>query len=421
MQHMCWIAVAWIITGSLAGACLGQSVDDVLRRSFAGEIGDGSLASSAKALEDLLAASPQNDQALAALGVVRFLQSGEGLLQRMYRYGGFNLPVQASMLTGMGGVGQNIGYNGDPQPISYEDFRAAIEQWLADVAGAETALAAVREAELKVRIPIGLARMDLDGDGQSTEREQLWKLFAAVQQRFTPNQEDVDRFEIAFDRGDVAWLRGYCHLCMAFGEFVLAHDSREAFERAGHLLFARNVTPYEYLKGSRRPFDFEGVDASDVVAFVHCLSFELAEPERMERARQHLLQTFALANEMWEWYDAETDDDREWIPNVSQRETAIPDALITREMHDVWIRALAEGEALLRGEKLLRFWRGDGERGVNVRRFFAEPRRFDLVLWVQGSGAAPYLEEGEFTSEGLWRDLEQAFERGTFRYIWWMN
>jgi hypothetical protein len=421
MRRVGWMAVAWMIVGLLPGVCPGQSVDEVLRRSFTGETGDGSLAAAAGALEELLAASPQNDQALAALGVVRFLQSGEGLMQRIYRYGGFNLPVQASMLTGMGGVGQNIGYNSDPEPISYEDFRAIISQWIADIARAEAALGAVREAELKIRVPIGLARMDVNGDGASTEREQLWKLFAAVQQRFTPSQEDVDQFEIAFDRGDVAWLRGYCNLCMAFGELLLAHDSRAAFERSGHLFFPKNVTPLEFLKGSRKPFDFQGVDVSDIVALAHSLSFEVVEPERMERARQHLLETFRLANEMWKWYDAETDDDREWIPNVTQRDTAIPNALITPEMHDVWLRAITEGAALLRGEKLLRFWRGDGERGVNVRRFFAEPRRFDLVLWVQGSAAAPYLEEGEYTSDGLWRDMERAFERGTFRYMWWMN
>lgn len=141
----------------------------------------------------------------------------------------------------------------------------------------------------------------------------------------------------------------------------------------------------------------------------------------MERARAHLLQTFGHANEMWRYYDAETDDDQEWIPSPTQRNAAIPEAEITQEMHDVWLRALGEGEQLLRGERLLRFWRGNGERGVNVRRVFTEPRRFDLVLWVQGSAAAPYLEEGEFTSDNLWRDLQEAFNRGTFRYMWWMN
>jgi len=38
-----------------------------------------------------------------------------------------------------------------------------------------------------------------------------------------------NRSLILFDRGDVAWLRGYCHLLMAFGECYLAHDGKELF------------------------------------------------------------------------------------------------------------------------------------------------------------------------------------------------
>lgn len=400
----------------------GQSVDEVLRQSFTGEMGDGTLAATERNLEGLLADDPGDNDALAALGVVRFLQSGELILQRTYTYGGFNLPVQASMMTGMGGIGQNIGFNAVPEPINYEEFRASFADWLGAVAEAEATLARVGDEEVKVRIPIGLARVDLDADGQATEREQLWRFFRAIQVRFEPMQEDADAFEIAFDRGDVAWLRGYCHVCMAVGEFMLAHDTREAFERAGHVFYAQNETPYGFLKGGRKVADFEtGIDATDMIALVHLLNFECVEPERMERSRGHLLETFRLANEMWRWYDAEADDDREWIPNPNQANAAIPDARITQEMHDTWLRALGEGEQLLRGERLLRFWRGDGERGVDVQRVFTEPRRFDLVLWVQGSAAAPYLEEGEFTSDNLWRDLEDAFNHGAFRYMWWMN
>ena len=410
------------IGSCIASMAVAQSVDEVLRKSFTAEMGNGTLVATAANLEAVLDRNPGENNALAALGVVRFLQSGELILQQTYTYGGFNLPVQASMMTGVGGIGQNMGFNPEPQPISYEQFRGTFEDWVAAVARAEAALAAVGDEECKVRIPIGLARMDINADGEASEREQLWRFFRAAQMRFEPMQTDADAFEIAFDRGDVAWLRGYCHLCMAFGEFVLAHDTRDAFERAGHVFFAENRTPFAFLKGDRHVADFEtGVDVTDLIAMLHLLSFECVEPARMESAREHLLETIRLANEMWRWYDAETDDDQEWIPNPNQSNAAIPEAAITQEMHDTWLRALGEAEQLLRGERLLRFWRGDGTQGVNVKRFFAEPSRFDLVLWVQGSAAAPYLEEGPFTSDNLWRDLERAFDRGTFRYMWWMN
>lgn len=413
----------WIVAAScLVTAAEAQSVDDVLRKSFTGEIGNGTLDSAGGAIEAMLLADPEDDSALAALGVVRFFQSGELLFQNTYRYGGFNLPVQASMLVGAGGVGQNVGFNPEPEAIDYEGFRRVVEEWIAAVALAEEALARVGDEEVKVRLPVGLARFDLNGNGQGEEREQLWRFFVAVQRRFAPRQADADAFEIAFDRGDVAWLRGYCHICMALGEFLLAHDTQDAFERTGHVLFAANETPFEFLKGDRKSFDFgTGVDAADLIAMVHLLNFEVVEAERMARARHHLLETLRLGNEMWRWYDAETDDDREWIPNIHQRDTALPNALITPEMRDTWLRALGEGEDLLRGRRVARFWRGDGERGIDVEAFFLEPRRFDLVLWIQGSAAAPYLREGEFTSDRLWRDLQSAFDGGFFRYAFWMN
>ncbi len=33
-------------------------------------------------------------------------------------------------------------------------------------------------------------------------------------------------------------------------------------------------------------------------------------------------------------------------------------------------------------------------RGINVKRFFQEPRKFDLVLLIHGLATTPYLENG---------------------------
>ena len=405
-----------------AAAATGQTVDQTIRSSWSGEMGDASLFATAQRIEAKLDASPNDNNAQAALGVVLFLRSGEGLLQRMYTHGAFNLPVQASMIVGAGGDRRNIGFNSEPEPITHEQFRQSIRDWIADVARAEGVLAAVGDDELTVRLPIGLARFDLNMDGEASDREQLWRMLTAVQRQFRPSQEEADVFEIAFDRGDVAWLRGYCNVCMAAGEFLLAHDTSDLFERAGHLFFSKNETQFEFLKGTRKSFAFgTGIDASDIVAFVHLMSFEVVDPERMSKVRMLLLETIRLAHEMGRYYDAETDDDREWIPNPTQRDCVIPGADINEEMRDVWLRTLAETEDMLHARRLLRFWRGNGEQGINVRRFFLEPRRFDLLLWVQGSAAAPFLEEGEFTSDGLWRDIERTFDRSAFRYMWWMN
>lgn len=395
--------------------------DELIRRAFTSSIGDGSLTASEKALGDHVAASATDDNARFALGLTRFLVSGERMLGDMYLHGGFNTPITASMMMDMG-RGQNFAFNPDPQPITHDQWRASVQRWIDDVRIAEATLAEIKAPDVKIRVPIGMTRMDLNADGKAGEDEHLWQFFLLVQRRFTPTPEEAGAFEIAMDRGDVDWLRGYCNLCMAIGEFILAHDTAEAFDRAGHIIFPKNVTPYEYLKGPRAVFEpVQDIDVVDVIALVHLIRLRVIDAPRLERVREHLLQTVTLGESMWAAYDAETDDDREWIPSPKQANGAIPNASINAEQRDAWIMGLGEGRALLEGTRLLRFWRGDGTKGVNFRRALTESKDFDLVLWVQGSAAGPFLEQGEFTKPGTWSRLMNAFNGTVFRYGWWLN
>ncbi len=77
-------------------------------------------------------------------------------------------------------------------------------------------------------------------------------------------------------------------------------------------------------------------------------------------------------------------------------------------------------EQLLWGKKLVPFWRND-PRGVNLRKVFCEPRNIDIVMWIQGTDAAPFLEEGEKTSPDTWRQLNQLFQGRFFAYAVWVN
>ena len=85
-----------------------------------------------------------------------------------------------------------------------------------------------------------------------------------------------------------------------------------------------------------------------------------------------------------------------------------------------WREFLAELDSLLKSEKLLPLirdwpnWSGGVGSGVNVRRVFTEPRDFDLILWIQGSAAVPYLENGQLSGQ-LWHKLINAILSGKFR------
>ncbi len=89
--------------------------------------------------------------------------------------------------------------------------------------------------------------------------------------------------------------------------------------------------------------------------------------------------------------EAETDNDREWIPSPKQT-CVFPQLQVTAAMVAEWRRFLSEAEDILLGKKLIPHYFLGKDEGINLRRVFLEPREFDLVLWIHGSAAVPYLE-----------------------------
>lgn len=123
---------------------------------------------------------------------------------------------------------------------------------------------------------------------------------------------------------------------------------------------------------------------------------------------------------MWAAAAAETDDDHEWIPNERQS-SILPGGRLTADMIAGWHDFLREAEELLEGRKLIPFWRADKSKGVNLKRIFTEPRTLDLVLWIQGSAAAPYLEEGPVTEPDTWRRFQLLFRGEFIGFALWLN
>jgi hypothetical protein len=283
-------------------------------------------------------------------------------------------------------------------------------------------LSQIREPEkVKLELPIGLIHLDLNGDDKAGEEESLWRIFSAVNDGREIDENAARRFVIALDGGDVHWLAGYTHLLSALPEIALAYDEQELFDHTAHLYFAKPKTPYPYLIDGPRPMDFGvGVDISDAIAFVHLLNHPLKEPQRMESARQHLKSMLDESRKSWDLILKETDDDREWIPNPKQH-SVVGQAHVTDEQVRGWQTFLDEADALLDGKKLLPFWRANDGRGVNLKKVFTEPRPFDLVLWVQGTAATPYLEQGELTRGDTWRHLVDLFQGDFVRYAIWFN
>ena len=362
------------------------------------------------ALEAHLKEQPQDDTARLGLGVTQFVSAVQRLGQKMAVFG----PRPRFAFAG----GPVIAEVPAPaEPLTYPTLRKINQEWLDDLARIEATLAKIISEEVKLPLHVGRVTMNLG----TAETRSLTLLPILQQFRLGTAGGEAD-FVIAFDRADVDWLRGYCHLLSALSEMMLAYDGQELFEVAAHRLFQHAKTPHAFLlEPNRKPnggwFQFE--DIADAVALIHMLRFPLVEPKRMEAALKHIEQTLSLSRQMWKRVLAETDNDREWIPGPKQKGAInIP---VTQEIIDNWIRALDEAEQIVQGKKLIPFWRGAPTRGVNLRKVFLEPRQLDIVLWVQGTAATPYLEEGELTKPDTWQQINRAFGGQFLGFGFWFN
>lgn len=395
----------------------------------------GRLNEAAVSLTETLRADTTDQRARFSLGIVQFLQAVEGLGQDHYRYG--LLGNRRRQITFMR---LPVPENPKPEKLSYDGARQIIRNYVQRLGIAAATLAEFKPSGIKLPLQVGQVRLDLDGNGKSTDDETLWRVLEGLQgPRQQATEEATSPLTIAFDDADVPWLRGYCHLMSAIGEIALAYDWKDQFERTAHLFYPSVESPYPYLaeEGTGLIAGFNAMNVADLIALIHTINYEVAEPERMLTALKHFETVIQLSRESFRLLALETDNDREWIPNENQT-SSLGRLRVGTGMVKGWAGFLDEMELILQGRKLVPFWRGvDGgipmfmgsidqirvhpELGINVRRIFTEPTRFDLVLWLQGTGLAPYLEKGPRTGLRTWQTITQEFNGEFVTFMFWFN
>ena len=405
------------LLASLLATPLAAAQDPRHPAPFEAALHRGELAEAERTLGETLGARPGDDEARFALGVVQFLGAVEGRMQALYRHGcrtGADTPVSFSNLP--------IGRNPKPEPLTYQAARGLLQAWVDDLARAEATLSGVKAPGVKLPLHFGLIRLDFDGDGKAGEAETLWKVYGNFNRRANVSAEGAKGFVVALDRGDVDWLRGYCHVLAALTETLLAHDFEVVFTQTGHLMFEGvKVSEPSLAESTPGRGRSEIGPILDLVAMVHLIRLPVVEPRRLGAALAHMEAMIALSRSSWRFILAEVDDDREWVPSPRQK-SVVPGVQVSAEMVEGWTRFLDELESLLAGKTLAPFWRGDKPRpGVNVRRVFLEPRELDLILWARGSAAAPYLERGEVSSAETWSRLNRVFGGEFIGFALWFN
>ncbi len=407
------------IAASLASVSDLQSADD--SNDIIGRLlEEGRLAEGRKVLETALATG-KNDSLQFQLGIAQFFGALEKLEQDWHRLGlhdslfGDLIPF----------LRLPVPQNAKPERVTNESGRKAISDFIARLGEVANTLAKVNEdAQIKVTLRPALVRLDFNGDGKAGEDESLWQVFVRLVPGARLERAEVDGFVVKFDLGDVRWLQGYCHLLSAIGDIMLAHDTEKLFQHTAPLFFADAETPFDFLRHREKNrqggiFSHKD-DILDGIAFIHLLNSPVKEPQRMTSALHHLEEVTKLSRQSWKAIIAETDDDHEWLPNPKQT-SVLGNSQVSPEMIKGWFAFLDEMDAILIGKSLLPFWREADGRGINLRRVFTEPSTLDLILWIQGTGAAPYLEKGTVTSPDFWETTNRIFRGEFLGFAIWFN
>lgn len=336
----------------------------------------GKFAEGETAILLALDSKPDDDSARFGLGVIQFFRAVENLGQSLYEYGAITENTNVPFLR------MPVPKNENPSAISYRALGRVLDAFATDLQRAESTLAGIRDDNVKLSLRLSEIQFDFTGFGkQHTKLIDLLKAMNRGQQ-FDFQKQNPD-FKINFDRGDVAWLRAYCHLLSAMVNFYRAVNEEPGFK-------SRVGSVFPKIEKSR---------AGEVTNWQEGLS--VTDAPRLRRARLQLISVCELNRETWRHIRTETDNDFEWLPNSKQTDQlGLP---ITNQQVDAWLGAVTELESLLKGESLipsslLIFIDGDDKhagKGLNVKRLLDDPP-LDLLNWkrIQDKGIdAKYLED----------------------------
>ncbi|ESX22421.1 hypothetical protein [Mesorhizobium sp. LSJC264A00] len=379
-----------------------------------------------RALTTLESAAKGDPASAYAAGAGEFFTALEILAGGLHRHG-FESP-QSFMLPLMR---LPIPDNPDPEPLTYEQFRAILVAFRDRLETSAATLGSVpADADIGMVVDLTHAGIDLNEDGAIAPDESMAAIMASLSRGGISSDGAASSLTFRFDRADGFWLQGYAEFLMAQADFWLAHDFRTMFDGSFHMLFPRAKLPLQDIlvppAGDMGSSIFSSEwRIADFISMVHLVNWSVVEPERRQAARRHLLEIIRLSREDWKAIRAETDNDREWLPGPQQKgENPLTGLEVGEEQVEAWLATLTMAEDLLEGRKLLPHFRitaGTGQ-GINMKRFFEEPKPFDLVLSITGPAIAPYLESGEIVTSGEFDQIQRQFGGGGFlTFALWFN
>lgn len=265
-----------------------------------------------------------------ALGQQELAKQASSRLHGMLAVAKFGLALETFSMTALRGAG-------DGGAVARQ-LRAAMATFLTDLDEVQGHLAAAaRDPKFSLELCVAcMASEDghlriLPPGALDVERDRAG--------RELPEGDARRRPTYRFDHGDLAWGRAMVSFQQAFVNLTLAYD-------------------WDWI-------DRMLADTADQAADAR-VTVKLIEPARVARARELLLAGLAASDESRRAFLAETDDDREWVPNPSQQSYASPLA-VDAALYRTWEAILGDARALVAGEtgvSLAALWKVLGEQGA---------------------------------------------------------
>jgi hypothetical protein len=382
-------------------------------QTISAEIGKTGLA----ATEARLAALPTpTDADRFALGGIRFLRAVEGTLQLRWQTG---LSEQMTMIPFL-----RLPIPENPNPTPFEP--AAIATLFTNVStGMDAARAPLSEipagSDFGVDISFADLWFDINANNARDQGEDMLDVMGPMIMGWQWDERDpaTPAPVIRFDGADAAWLSAYTHLLGGLSDMILAYDPTTPITRINDARTAMSKL------GMLTPDPIFGMgggssmDAVDYFAIILATLNQTPNKDRMASAQSHLLAMVTDNRRFWSEVVLETDNANEWLPNDAQKSSLGIE--LPPGTGPMWLGVLSDIEALVKGDKLVPYWRIEGPAGVNVGRMFTDPRPIDLAAWIQGEGAVPYLETGDLISMQNWSAFEQMMSGQAMLFTLFLN
>lgn len=398
---------------NLALICFLASALPAASQTISAEIGTTGLA----ATETRLAALPTpTDADRFALGGVRFLRGIEGALQLRWKTG---LSEQVAMLPFL-----RLPIPENPDAAALEP--ATIATLFANVSNAmdsarEPLADIAPRSDFGVEITLSDLWFDINANAVRDDGEDMLAVAGPMIMGWAWADRDpaTPAPIIRFDSADAAWLSAYTNLLGGISNAILAYDPTAPITRTVNARTAMAGF------GQLTPDPFFGMgggaslDAVDYIAIILATLNQTPDKPRMATAQSHFLAMVADNRRFWAEVELETDNDKEWLPN--DRQKSAMGIELPPGTGPMWLGVLSDFEALLTGEKLVPYWRITGPAGVDVGQMFTDPRPIDLISWVQGEGAVPYLKQGDLISPANWQAFEQVMSGQAMLFTLFLN